>query len=89
MPMQEKKRKTFEHTSETLKIKDAIKATNYLLTKIAFKIAMYWSRDAVALCKMEPEEGKKPSWNQASGAWVIVVKIHFDLSRVGASAIIS
>lgn len=84
MPMQEnKKRKRFEHTPETQKIKDAISATNYLLVKHGLKIVMYWSRDAVAMCTMEPQNGQK-SWNQASGAWGIVVKIQFfELSKVG------
>jgi hypothetical protein len=71
LPMKDRK-KRIAHTDETKAIKKDVETANAALLEGGFKIMVYWSRKAVALCVLVPSVklSAQKKWRQALGWWV-------------------
>ena len=69
-PLKDRK-KRIVHTDETKEVKKGVERANEALIEGGFKIMVYWSRKAVALCVLVPgAEKSSKKWTQALGCWV-------------------
>jgi tRNA1(Val) A37 N6-methylase TrmN6 len=66
------RKKRIAHTDETKAIKKDVETANAALLEGGFKIMVYWSRKAVALCVLVPSVklSAQKKWRQALGWWV-------------------